>query len=161
MIQHRDETNGFAFWYPKSWSKAPTTYAKTKVKIVSDKGAGEDDFNVVVVSDPAFKQITADKLVTMMLGRPEALAAQLRTAYPDAKIIKTGKTQLDNKAAHYVIFDGTFRALDVEVPMRFLQVFTIQGGRGYYLTSRTDPEKFEAMKPVFTLIAGSFKLLER
>ncbi len=161
MIYLRDETNGFAIWFPKDWAVVPTTHAKTKLKIVSKKGAGGDDFNIVVVSNPAFKKSTADKLVPMMLEKPEALAAQLRSAYPDAKIIKTGKTHLDSKTAYYVIFDGTFRSFDVEVPIRCLQVVTIHGDKCFYLTSRTEPERFDVMKPMFTLIMAGFKLLER
>jgi hypothetical protein len=161
MVHYRDETNGYAIWYPKNWSKVPASHAKTKLKIVSKGGAGADDFNVVVASDPSFKQITADKLVSMILEKPEALRAQLRREYPDAKIIKSGKTQLDNQTAYYVIFDATFRSFELEVPMRFLQVSTVHGSRAYYLTSRTAPEEFDSMRPIFTVIMGGFRFLDR
>lgn len=161
MVHLRDGVNGFAIWYPKNWSKVPTTHDKTKLKIVSKEGAGGDDFNVVVASSPAFKQITADQLVSMILERPEALRTQIRRDFPDAKVIKIGRTQLDNKTAYYVVFDATFRSFELEVPMRFLQVSTVHGGRAYYLTSRTGPEEFDAMKPVFTVIMGGFRFLDR
>ena len=161
MVYHRDEANGFAIWYPKTWAKVPTTHAATKLKVVSKSGAGGDDFNVVVISDPAFKNITGERMVEMWLERPEAGLAQLRKAYPDAKLIKSGKTYLDNKPAYYVIFDGTFRSFDLEFPMRFLQVSAVYNGLAYYLTSRTGPDEFDAVKPIFTLIMGGFKFLQQ
>jgi hypothetical protein len=160
MVYHRDEANGFAIWYPKTWAKGPTTYEATKLSVVSNSGAGGDDFNVVVVSDPAFQNITGERMVEMWQERPEAILAQLRKSYPDAKVIEKGKTSLDNKPAYYVIFDGTFRSFGLEVPMRILQIFAVYNGRAYYLTSRTGPDEFDDMKPVFTLIMGGFKFLQ-
>lgn len=160
MVHHRDEANGFAIWYPKTWVKVPTTYAATKFKVVSESGAGIDDFNVVVISDPAFQNITGERMVEMWQERPEAILAQHRKYYPDAKLIENGKTYLDNKPAYYVIFDGTFRSFELEIPMRIFQVSTVYNGRAYYLTSRTGPDEFDDMKPIFTLIMAGFKFLQ-
>jgi hypothetical protein len=161
MVHHRDETNGYAIWFPKSWAKVPTTHAGTKLKISNDSGRGGDDFNVVVVSDPAFQELTPERLVEMTMERPEAVFNRIRKDYPDATVVSSGKTNLDSKPAFFVIFDGTFRSFDVDLPIRFLQVCTVYNGRAYYLTSRTDPTEFDAKRSVFALIMAGFRFLER
>jgi hypothetical protein len=160
MEDHEDRRNGFAIRYPSTWSKVQPSHPQRKLKIQSERGAGTEDLNVVVVSNPAFNRITPERYVQMMLDRPEAVLARFRQDYPDAKILSTGKMQLGGERAYHVTFDATIQVSGLSIPWRFFQVQTIHKGRAYYLTCRATSGDFDALKPQFTGMIKTFRFVD-
>ena len=159
FVHYRDEANGFFVTYPKAWAVLPTTNAKTKLKVLSENGTGTDDFSVVVVSDPSFAQLKPEELVSMCVQRPEEMLKIISREFPDAKMVNSGTTKLNNLDAFFIIYDAIFRSPGLDIPMRFYQVSTVRNGRAYYLTCRSTPDDFDKTYPLFTIIMANFRFL--
>ncbi|RJQ38880.1 MAG: hypothetical protein C4550_06205 [Nitrospiraceae bacterium] len=155
LITYRDDTYKFFFQYPKTWTAVPSTHKGTRIKIVNEYGSGDADCGVNVQFDASLKNVTP-KDVIATISNPQILQKAMRTAIPDATIVKSGRTYLSNQEAFYAITKFTFRSFDVEVPMKMIQMQTAKSGYVYTFSCRTSSERFDEMIPIFQLISAGF-----
>lgn len=155
FIHHRDEDNFFSIWFPKSWAMVPTSHSETKLKIVSNDGAGVDDVNVVVMYSDELKKTTASQYAKT-LTNADAYVERLKTYASDIALIEHGPTHLSSQPGYYYITTMTVRSFGFDIPNKQLQIHTLRDGYGYTITCRTEPERFDEMLPIFKLMLAGF-----
>ena len=148
--------HGFTVEYPTRWKLSDTVHPETVISVASPDG---DDFNVVVLKDPALNQMSAEEFAQGM-SRYFSIE-QLRSIYPDSKLIEKGTTTLSQQPAAYYVFDYSLSAMGREISMRAYVITTKYGDRQYTLTFRTPQQFFEEYMPVIQMLALSFQLIKR
>jgi len=157
---YRDDEYGFTFWYPKTWLSVPTTHSRTRIKVVSDNGLGEEDCICGVHFSEAIKDMSPKEFIASV-SKPEAILAlqrQMSEIFADYELLEHHTTKLSNQDASYTVSRATSESMGWSIPMQMLQVGTMRRGYVYTLTCRTAPEKFEEYKPFFELILWGFIL---
>ena len=157
---YRDSEYGFTFWYPKTWLSVPTTHSRTRIKVVSDNGLGEEDCLSGVHYSEEIKDLSPKDFITSV-SKPEGILALQRymsTIYADYELLEHHITKLSNQDAAYTVSRATSESMGLSIPMQILQVATMRRGYVYTLTCRAAPEKFEEYKPLFELILWGFIL---
>lgn len=153
---YEDKRHKFAFWYPKNWQSAPTSDTRTRINIISDNGLGEDDCNVTVVESKIFKN--QKKYVKGMVANTDKVERFLKKQNPSYRLVKSGQSYLSNRQAFYTVATMIFRSFGVEIPIKVIQVSTVNQGMQYTITCRTSPENFESMLPLFKVIMVGFRI---
>ena len=155
VIAYRDDQMGFIFQYPKTWTPVPSTHKRTRIKIVSERGAGGEDCSVNVQVDDNLRKLSSQEAIRQM---PSANSYQqsLRTAIPDATVIETGKTYLSNQEAVFYVSTFTFRSVGMEVPIKMIHVQTIRNGKVYAVACRASSSDFARHMPAFQIILAGF-----
>lgn len=156
FAQYRDLEYKFSIHYPRSWAMVEATHPQTRLKAISHNGAGDDDLSVVVTRLPGSRILSPDELVQSIDA--EQYLAYLRKSIPGAQLIKYGPTTLSNQAAYYFVTDVTHRPLEIDVPMRQIQVQTAHSGNVYTITFRTSPDLSSELPILFQMILGGFVL---
>lgn len=155
FMAYRDDTYKFILQYPKTWSPVPPTHKGTRIKIVNENGSGDCDCGVNVQYVPDAKNMKTKDAIAQM-SDPQVIQKSLRSAMPDATIIKNGRTFLSNQEAVYNIIKFTFRSFGIEVPMKMIQIQTVKSGHVYTVSCRTSSDRFDEMMPIFQLIIAGF-----
>ena len=155
IVVHRDAQAGFIFQYPKSWSPVPSTFERTRIKIVSEQGAGGEDCGVNVQIDESLRNVSPQEAIRRM---PDARNYQraLRVGLPDATVVENGRTHLSNQDAVFFIITFTVRSVGLEVPGKMIAVQTARNGKVYTVSCRAGRNEFDRLMPVFQLIFAGF-----
>jgi hypothetical protein len=156
MTTYRDGQYPFSVWYPSTWAPVTTTHAATRLKVISERGLGSEDINVVALYRPELLNTSPRFFVDAIKKRPERASEELKKVFSEVNLLKSGETTLNNQPAYFTIADVTYSALGISVPMRVMQVMALRDGNIYFLTFRSSPEEFESMMPTFQLIALGF-----
>jgi hypothetical protein len=150
------EEHGFSMQYPKTWNKGEVIHPQTVIRVESPDG---DDYNIVVVQDPALRDMSPQQYADWMLGQVDSLVSNvLSRNYPDARLIKKGTTQLSQQPAVYYMIDYTLSAAGCEIPMRSYAISTKHGDKEYTLTFRTPQAFFDEFIPMIQILALGFQL---
>lgn len=157
MQVFRDDTYGFILTYPKDWTSVRTTNQRTRLKIVSDRGAGAEDCGVNVQTEPRIKNMTPEQVVSGLADDATFIRA-IRTALPDAKIVSGGKTSIGRQAAKFYQLSYTVRSRGIDVPMKMLQVQTARREHLYTVSCRARAKEFERRLPEFEKVMAGFSL---
>ena len=148
---YRDEQSRFILSYPSSWTHVPSTHQRTRIKIVSEEGAGGEDCAVNVQELEDGNNLSPAEAIRSL---PDARNYEhaLRTALPNAKVVRSGKTHLSNQEAEFFVTTFTVRSVGMEVPMKSIVVQTIRNDKLYTASCRSSPERFEELMPIFQLV---------
>jgi len=148
---YRDEQARFVLSYPISWARVPSTHQRTRIKIVSEEGAGGEDCAVNVQELEGASNLSPAEAIRS-LPNARSYEHTLRTALPDAKVVRSGKTYLSNQEAVFFVTTFTVRSVSLEVPMKSIVVQTARNGKLYTASCRSSPERFEELMPIFQVI---------
>lgn len=153
VLVHRDDEAGFILQYPGNWSSVPATHQRTRLKIVSERGAGSEDCVVNVQIDETLRGVPLSESIRRM---PDARTFQraLRSAIPDATVVESGKTYLSNQEAIFFVSVFTFRSAGLEIPVKMITIQTIRDRRVYTVGCRAREAEFDSLMPVFQIIFG-------
>lgn len=149
------EEHDFSMQYPRDWSAGKTLHSQTIIRVSSPD---DDDYNITVVSDPAFLKMTPERYSSEMLTQVDALVSKiLAKNYPDARLAGKGLSKLSQQTAVYYLMDFTLSAAGKGIPMRSYAISTIYKGKQYTLTFRTTKERFNDYYPMIQNLALEFQ----
>lgn len=153
---YRDDKYPFSIFYPRDWMKVAPSHAQTRLKVVSIDGKGYTDFNINVLYVKNLEKTSSSDHVKLLINSPKLIDAMVKTGNPNARILSSGATYLNNREAFYVKAQGVVRSLDDEVDMIFYQIFSLYEGNVYTLTFRAAKEDFDRDLPTFKAMIASF-----
>lgn len=155
-VVFRDTERKFIFQYPKDWQKVPSTHERTRIKIVSDNGDGEQDCSVNVRED---KNITSPKDFVKDTNF-KAIENGLKKAYEDAKIIQSGSTFISSQEAIYYVANFTVKSVSVEIPFSAYVIQTSRNGYIYTIGCRSTSDEFLSRTKEFEKIFFGFLITQ-
>ncbi|OPY84691.1 MAG: PsbP [Smithella sp. PtaU1.Bin162] len=154
----KDAENGFTIKYPKSWVKQKPTQEKTKFKIISKNGKGNEECSVNVQYSPNLASRTPrDFIDSLKEATKEQLQASVRKGIPNAVIINMGETTLNNQPAFFQHFSFTHDAVGNN-PYAAYGVMTINNGGAYTVMCICEQKSFDKNLRIFKQIISSFSL---
>ncbi len=151
------DDSAFVMQYPADWSIVPLIQQNDRLRLVRNNMA-YTDFMLVMTYLDGFKNIKtpAETKEAMKQFDPQVFLKQMREGLPDARLVDNGKIYLSQRDAAYMVYEYTYRAVGVEVPIKQLQIITVKDGYMYTLAFRTAKEQYNNMFPIFQLMAGGF-----
>lgn len=155
VVVHRDDEAGFILQYPHDWSPVPATHQRTRIKIVSERGAGGEDCIVNVHHDEKFRHLSPPEALRQ-LSDPRAFQQGLRSAIPDATVVGSARTHLSHQEAVAFVVRFTFRSVGLEGQVKMIIVRTVRNGRLYTVGCRAGEEQFDHLMPTFQTIFAGF-----
>jgi len=158
---YRDGENGFILTYPNTWSSVPTTYERTRIKIVSERGEGAEDCVVNVQPVPGGDGVTLEQYMKNLPNTAQQREQQLQKAIPGAKVLMSTDTHIANQAARLDVIAFTVRSVGIEAPVRMLLVQTFHAGKVYSVGCRSSPETLDKNMPVFQIIFAGFAFISQ
>lgn len=155
---YRDDKFPFSMFYPKDWIKVAPSHTQTRLKVVSTAGKGYTDFNINVLFVKALEKTSSADYVKSLGSRPDLINSMVKTGNPNARVLSSGATYLNNREAYFIKSEGNFRNLDEDVDMVLYQLMSLYEGNVYTLTFRAAKEDFETEFPTFRAMAASFAI---
>lgn len=148
--------NDFSMQYPKTWNRAETVHPQTVIRLESTDG---NDYNIGVTTlDPELRGNSPDEFVQGMLPNVEYLVTNILSKnFPDAKLLKKGRTTLSQQPALFYIMDFTISAAGREIPMRSYVIVTKYNTKQYTLTFRSPQPFFDQYMPAIQRLALGFQ----
>ena len=156
-IQFIDEQNGFKVFYPSSWDRLSSPLPTVKLLIKNCFLCGHQEIlSIVVDSAGEFRGKSADSYFKK--NDPEKLVKSgIKTIYPDAKFVKSGKLNIGKYDAPYILSHYTLKKSDVRVGRALLQAYIIRGNFLYTVSWGSHQKYFDKMMPVFKRIISTFE----
>lgn len=157
-LVYRDDKYPFSLFYPNDWKQVEPSHPQTRFKILSGYGLGLKltDFSVIVIYSKEAESMSSSAFVKNLNINPKLVEAIVKTGAPDAKIISSGETYLNNKEAFFLKYEATYKNLDKSYDLIIYQLLMLYEGNSYTLTFRALKDEFDEDFPTFQYIASTF-----
>jgi len=146
--KYENKEKNYAIDYPAQWLKKDLP----KLDLVLFAPPKEPNAQPL-----ASMNIVAEKIdtpVTLEIFYKESID-NLSSALKDVSVIKSGETKFQNVASKWVQYSHEMQGMKFEV----LQYFIVNGDMIYLITFSSTAENYAEYRPLFELIASSFRLL--
>jgi len=147
-VNYKDTINRFSIDIPAGWTYGINkSYPELILLALSNSGTPRDNFNINTINTPTK---TLDKSFSDFVRYlPDA---------KDYKLIDTGSTTLNGTNFKWLIESHNTGTTNLQ--LHNYDFLTLKNGKTYILTMVTSSNTFEAVKPLFDKIAGSFVLFD-
>jgi len=134
--------------YPSAWAQVPPDHAQVRFKAVSRGGAGMDQCNVVVTTDPSFTNVSAAEFVDALIARGN-VAAESDKHLTNFSMIDVWKGSVSGRSALYYVATHTYTVLDIPITLKGLVASTLVGENMYQITCQSPATNFDQVMPSF------------
>lgn len=150
----RNEEFKFRFEYPSEWIQRTGKGEHVRAKVVAESDGSS--CNVIVSVVPELLPFTSEEVMSELTA--QYFFEGLKQKFPDAILLKSGNTYLDNKKAIYFFSDYSYRSLSTLVNYRSLATHLYDDGKMYVVTCGSSRELFSKYQPIFENLLRSFVL---
>ena len=152
LAVYRDSVYPFSISYPKSWDRIEPAFPETRIKAIGEYS----DFSVTVLQLKEAAGMSTQEFADSLVKSPELLKAIISKDIPNATVVSSGKTFLNNKPAVFIKGQGVNRTLDLTTKVTIYQVLLLADGDAYLLSFRTPSQDFDRVFNEFRLVATTF-----
>lgn len=145
---YRDQQNHFYIELPSRWTIKQPKEPSTVLKAVEGNGGNINISIMAVDSD-----VTSDYISKEWVDEMYAI---MKKQYPDARLIDSGISSIDNNKAAYIVFSYSYRLLDVIVPITMMVYSTIEDKKVVTITCGGHRDKFSYYEPICKRSIASF-----
>lgn len=141
---YRNRQFSFRIVFPEHWQIKRGDGPNIVVKAVENTGKS---INVWVRDIKA--QFSADNIPSSLL------LESAKEAFPDAKLIDSGSTHINNKPAKYIIYDASYSVPVMHVKVRMISYWVINSQKLFIITGGAEPEQFAPYKAIIDLAVST------
>jgi eukaryotic-like serine/threonine-protein kinase len=150
-----DKTTGFKIKYADAWEQdaKANTVAETNILFNSPKQNSNDRYRENI-------SIRVEKLTnlqTSLSNYTKSAIVEINKYYRDAKVIEFSPITLAKRPANLLIYTGKDKNL---LPIKHLQVWTIDRGKVYILTYKAEAEQYDRFIETAMTTIDSFELAD-
>lgn len=134
FTSYRDAENRYSISYPKNWTVEPTTYERTRIKVVSPNGMGDCLVNV----QPTDGKLSDQAALKQLFDDAPNLETKTQTRIPGTKILTIEKTTISDQRALKVLLAIPRTTLGEGAVFYSLSFQTFRSGSAFTVGCRTD-----------------------
>jgi hypothetical protein len=145
---YRDRTNQFRIELPTGWTLKQPQGLATVMKAVDGDGG---NINVAVLAIDS--DVTADFISQEWVDQ---MYASMREKFPDATLIKSGISYIDNNRAAYNVVSYNYRIVDVVAPITMMNYQTIKDRKIVTISCGGHRDRFPKYEPICKKAISTF-----